>query len=162
MRIMCDGADRLARCEAKKIKVREKLAPQCFTGFKACFSTQLNDRLRWTFDHCCIDDGLRRLLIRRWAGARRLRHHRHHAGRHPLRRHHRLHSAGRRLAAGFSRLLDSEGAPTTWPPRPPSRSQPPIRAHNPSHWSNTYTLSLLWRIHPQRCGAAFIPSAAIA
>ena len=62
---MCYGADRLARCdsEAKKGEVRKKQAPQCFTDFKACFSTQLTDGLRWTLDHCCIDDGLRRLLI---------------------------------------------------------------------------------------------------
>jgi hypothetical protein len=40
---MCYGADRLARCEAKKGKVRKKQAPQCSTDFKACFSTQLTD-----------------------------------------------------------------------------------------------------------------------
>jgi hypothetical protein len=43
----------------KKGKVRKKQAPQCFTGFKACVSTQLTDGLRWTLDHCyhcCIDD----------------------------------------------------------------------------------------------------------
>jgi hypothetical protein len=61
--IMCYGADRLARCEAKNGKVREKQAPQCCTGFKACFSTQLTDGPRWTLDHCGFDDGLRRLLI---------------------------------------------------------------------------------------------------
>ena len=60
---MCYGADRVARCEAKKGEVLKKQAPQGFTDFKACFSTQLADGLRWTLDHCCIDDGLRRLLI---------------------------------------------------------------------------------------------------
>jgi hypothetical protein len=40
---MCYGADRLARCEAKKGEVRKKQAPQCSTDFKACFSTQLTD-----------------------------------------------------------------------------------------------------------------------
>ncbi len=40
---MGDGAYRLARCEAEKGKVLEELAPQCFTGFKACLSTQLAD-----------------------------------------------------------------------------------------------------------------------
>jgi hypothetical protein len=59
--IMCYGADRLVRCEAKK--VRRKQAPQCFTGLKSCFSTQLTDGLRWTLDQCCIDDGLRQLCI---------------------------------------------------------------------------------------------------
>ncbi len=61
MLIMCYGADRLARCEAKKGKVREKLAPQCFSGPRAYFPTQLTDGLRWsgwTLDYCCIDDGL--------------------------------------------------------------------------------------------------------
>jgi hypothetical protein len=61
--IMCYGTDRLARCEAKNGKVRKKQAPQCCTAFKACFSTQLTDRLRWTLYHCCIDNKLRRLLI---------------------------------------------------------------------------------------------------
>jgi hypothetical protein len=56
------GADRLARCEAKNGKVRKKQAPQCCTAFKAYFSTQLTDGLRWTLDHCCIDDARRRLL----------------------------------------------------------------------------------------------------
>jgi hypothetical protein len=46
MFIMCYGADRLARCEAKKGEVRKKQAPQCFTNFKACVSTQLTDGLR--------------------------------------------------------------------------------------------------------------------
>jgi hypothetical protein len=55
---MCYGADRLARCEAKNGKVRKKQAPQCCTGFKACFSTQLTDGPRWTLDHCGFDDGL--------------------------------------------------------------------------------------------------------
>jgi hypothetical protein len=44
--IMCYGADRLVRCEAKKGDVRKKHPPQCFTDFKACFSTQLTDGLR--------------------------------------------------------------------------------------------------------------------
>ncbi len=34
----------LAR-KVKKGKVRENQAPQCFTGFNACFSTQLTDGL---------------------------------------------------------------------------------------------------------------------
>jgi hypothetical protein len=69
---MCYGADRLARCEApaKNGKMRKKQAPQCFTGFKACFSTQLTEGLCWTIDHCCIDKGCRRHLIRCWVGAR--------------------------------------------------------------------------------------------
>jgi hypothetical protein len=54
--IMCYGADSLARCEAKNGKVRKKQAPQCFTGFKACFCTKLTDGLDWTLDHCCIND----------------------------------------------------------------------------------------------------------
>jgi hypothetical protein len=77
---------------------------------KACFSTQLTDGLRWTLDHCFIDDGLRQLLIRRLAGAR--------AGlagfdntivgtllaATRLRRHHLLHSAGSSTAAGSGRF----------------------------------------------------------
>jgi hypothetical protein len=45
--LACYGADRLARCEAKKGEVRKKQAPPGFTDFKACFtSTQLTDGLR--------------------------------------------------------------------------------------------------------------------
>jgi hypothetical protein len=51
------------RCEAKSGKVRKQQALQCFTGIKACFSTQLTDGLRWTLDHCCTNNGRRRLLI---------------------------------------------------------------------------------------------------
>ncbi len=43
---MCYGADRFARCEAKKVEVPKKQASQCFTDFKACFATQLTDGLR--------------------------------------------------------------------------------------------------------------------
>jgi hypothetical protein len=63
MLIMCYGVDSLVSCEARNGKVLEKQAPQCFTVFKACFSTQLTYKLRSTLDHCCIDDLLRRLLI---------------------------------------------------------------------------------------------------
>jgi hypothetical protein len=33
-------------CKVKNGKVLKKQAPRCFTGFKACFSTQLTDGLR--------------------------------------------------------------------------------------------------------------------
>jgi hypothetical protein len=65
---MCSGAGRLSRCEAKKGKKREKLALPCLTGFKACFLPLPTEGLRWMLDHCFINDGLRRLLIRCWVG----------------------------------------------------------------------------------------------
>jgi hypothetical protein len=60
----------LPAAKRKKARCGKKQAPQCFTGCKASFSTQLTDGLRYTLHHCCINDGHRRLLIRHWAGAR--------------------------------------------------------------------------------------------
>ncbi len=45
-----------ARCEANKGKVRGKPACKCCRGSRACLSAQLTEGLRWTLDHCYIDD----------------------------------------------------------------------------------------------------------
>ena len=100
---MCYGADRLARCEANNGKVRKKQAPQCCTGFKACFSIRqttldarslLHRRRTSTASQQALGGGAR--------GARRLRHH------------HRLHSAGSRPVAGLGR---PDGRSTAGRPR---------------------------------------------
>jgi hypothetical protein len=59
-----------AGCRTAARRVQKMVSSQSGTDFKACFHTQLADGLRWTLNHCCIDNGLRRLLIRRWVGAR--------------------------------------------------------------------------------------------
>ncbi len=43
---MGDGADHLARCNAKRGKVLEELAPQCFTDVKVSLFALLTDGLR--------------------------------------------------------------------------------------------------------------------
>jgi hypothetical protein len=110
----------MARCRTWK-----KQAPQCYTDFKACFSTQLTgtNRLRGTLHHSCINNRLIRLLIRRWAGARWDA-----VGASRLREHHRLHPAGCSPATAFVRTLGrgggggrpGGGGPP--PPPPPSLS----------------------------------------
>jgi hypothetical protein len=41
-----DAEEGVLRGGGEALKVRKEQAPQCFTDFKACFSTQLTDGLR--------------------------------------------------------------------------------------------------------------------